>query len=448
MVSVNGVLVRYVKEVIGLTHNVILKAPTHVELTITEKCNHKCKHCYNSWRDDIAKQESLSIDKREYIINELIENQITYVTLTGGEPLMEQDSLFWFIEKFKKNNIGIGLNTNLSLMNRDIANTLVNKYNWGNTILTSLPGFNEYECDDITQISGSFSNIERGIDICIENKIDVGVNVVVTKNNVDKLEELYDFLDKHRISVLALTRVVPPVYNCNDKTFLLDRIDINKIAAFLKIVKKKYGIRVTSLCSLPFCLIDDVETVDLLSTKCAAGIIGCCINAISGEITPCAHNEKSYGNVYKDGLQSAWNNMSSWREGNYIPSECQKCNMLSACGGDCRLNSNRVEKKPYSLDGSCMIRLSNDQMIHRYDKEKNYSFNNKTIFREEAFGAVVSLGVNEFYITTPVYKVLCILRDLGTFDNSDLEKYIVVNDFFEDQLTCWINAEIIYEINK
>lgn len=427
-----------------MAHNVILKAPTHVELTITEKCNHKCKHCYNAWRETDSKQEYLSIEKREYILRELIDNQVTYVTLTGGEPLLDQDSLFWFIDRFRKNNIGLGLNTNLSLMNADIADILVNKYNWGNTILTSLPDFTEEKCDETTQVSGSFKNIERGIDICIEKGIEVGVNVVVTKNNVNKLDELYDFLDKHKISVLALTRVVPPVYNKNEKTFLLDRTDVNKMVAFLKGIKKKYGIRVTSLCSLPFCMIDDVETIDLLSTKCAAGIIGCCINAITGEITPCAHNEKSYGNIYKDGLMIAWNNMSSWREGKYTPNECQDCSMLSACGGDCRLYSIRINEKPYSLDGSCVIELSSEQMLFTYNKNTSYSFNTKTIIREEVFGAVVSIGVNEFYVTTPVYKILCILRDLGTFDNSDIEKFVVVNEAFVKYLSQWVNAGIIY----
>lgn len=430
-----------------MARNVILKAPTHVELTITERCNHKCRHCYNAWRDSTPGKAILFIEQREHILQELIKNQVTYVTLTGGEPLIDQNNLFWFIEKFRKNNIGIGLNTNLSLMNREIAERLVSEYNWGNTILTSLPGFTDEECDDITQVSGSFSNIEKGIDICTSYGIDVGVNVVVTKKNIDKLIQLYDFLDRHKISVLALTCVVPPVYNSNDDTFLLDRNDANKIVNFLNDVKKSYGIRVTSLCSLPFCLMDDTESVNLLSTKCAAGIIGCCINAISGEITPCAHNEESYGDIYKDGLSKAWRKMSSWRNGEYIPNECKSCNMLSACGGDCRLNTIRIKDKPYKLDGSCRIELVSSQVVMTYDQSAIYAFNNKTILREEAFGAVVSIGMNEFYITTPVYQLLCILRKMGSFSHSDIDAIIAVNSTVEKILSQWISAEILYRIS-
>lgn len=424
----------------------MLKAPTHVELTITEKCNHKCSHCYNAWRNLSQGKGQLSSWQREYILHELIKNQVTYVTLTGGEPLMDKESLFWFIEKFRENNIGIGLNTNLSLMNPNVAEKLIKEYNWGNTILTSLPGFTEEECDIITGVSGSFKNIERGIEICIENGIDVGVNVVVTKTNIGKLSELYGFLDRHKIAVLALTRVVPPVYNSDEDTFLLNRDDINQIVNFLKKVRESYGIRVTSLCSLPFCLVDDTEALNLLSTKCAAGIIGCCISAITGEITPCAHNDESYGNIYADGLSVVWERMSDWREGLYMSDECQKCSMLSACGGDCRLNNVRVKEKRYSLDGSCEIPLSYSEIKDEYDKTSRYSFNNRTILREEAFGAVVSLGVNEFYVSRAVYKLLCALQNKGTFNHSDLDSIIVFNDTLEKLLNQWINADVIYKV--
>ena len=132
------------------------------------------------------------------------------------------------------------------------------------------------------------------------------------------------------------------------------------------------------------------------------------------------------------------------REGEYTPNECKNCRMLSFCGGDCRLNSIRIKEKPYSLNGSCKIKLTSVQEHTTYNKMEKYSFNNKTILREESFGAVVSLGVNEFYITTPVYKLLCILKECGTFNHSDLEKVTVVNEVLEQLLSQWINVGIIY----
>ncbi len=241
-----------------------------------------------------------------------------------------------------------------------------------------------------------------------------------------------------------MTRVVPPVYNSTEKTFSLDRTDVNKIVDFLKAIKDKYGIRVTSLCSLPFCLIDDTKAVGLFSTKCAAGIIGCCINAISGGITPCAHNN-AYGNIYIDGLSAAWERMVAWRTGEFISKECKKCKMLNACGGDCRPNTIRNKNKPYYLDSTCDIYLTPPLRNKLYNRAATYSFNKKTILREESFGAVVSIGINEFYVTMPVYNLLCILRSWGTFAHEDIEKVVEVNSILEDFLNQWIEANIIFQ---
>ena len=82
-----------------------------------------------------------------------------------------------------------------------------------------------------------------------------------------------------------------------------------------------------------------------------------------------------------------------------------------------------------------------------YDRTSMYSFNSKTILREESFGAVVSMGTNEFYVTVPVFKLLCIFRDWGTFGHKDLESVVIVNPMLEKLLSQWISAGIIYTVS-
>ena len=422
-----------------------LKAPTHVELTITEKCNHRCGHCYNVWRNNENQARTMSLEQAEYIINQLVENQVSYVTITGGEPLMACEVFFFILRRLRENNIGVGLNTNLSLMTDSIARILVSDFEWCNTILTSLPAFNNEECDAVTKVKGSFDNIMRGIDICLRNNIPVGVNVVVTKTSVDKLEQLNEFLEKHKISTLALTRVVPPPHNITEDNFILNEKDIRKIASFLNKVVDRFGIKATSLCSLPFCLLEDPRDSVHLSTKCAAGIIGCCINGVTGEVTPCAHNEISYGNIFELPLTKIWLSMSQWRSMDFVPSECRHCAMLSQCGGDCRLNSFRFKKLPYQLDGSCRFTVNHSYgMEKQYDKKAIYAFNNKTLMREEVFGAVVSLGINEFYVSKSVYAFLCELRHRECFGFCELNAICEFNDDVVQLLDKLICAEIIY----
>ena len=63
---------------------------------------------------------------------------------------------------------------------------------------------------------------------------------------------------------------------------------------------------------------------------------------------------------------------------------------------------------------------------------------------EENFGAVVSLGINEFYVSKPVYALLTELQQRGTFDFDVLNDICEFNNAVEQLINNLIYAEIIY----
>lgn len=425
--------------------NVILKAPTHIELTITEKCNHRCKHCYNYWRTNDGRSLDVDQDKIDYVLDEIIKNEITYVTITGGEPLMNTDIFFYIIEKLQQYDIGIGLNTNLTLMNNDIAERLISEYHWKNAILTSLPSLEPEKCDEITGVMGSFERIVEGIQLCNRYGIDVGVNIVVNINNIPDKIELAKFVNKNNIAVVALTRTVPPAYDIYNSEYSFDYEKIKELGDVLKYLSINTNAKVTSLCTLPICVMDGFEELDGLSTKCGAGIIGCSINAITGDVMPCAHNEKSYGNIYDESLVTIWEKMSNWRDGSYIPNECKSCKMISLCGGECRLVTKRVHEKKYNLCAFDSVVNKSKELNMVFDLERTYYFNKKTKIRKEEFGATIALGINEFYVNENVYKFILNLSKFEKIDKETLVKMVEVNGFFERFMRQLLSKGIIYE---
>lgn len=166
---------------------------------------------------------------------------------------------------------------NLTLVSKPIIERLINQYNWGNTILTSLPGFTPEECDKITQVAGSFNNICNGIALCNGYGVKVGVNVVIKRSMIDQLPELIGFVKQNKIDMLSITRTVPPSYDQDNADYNFNSSDLKQIVDFMRRFHLETGIRVTSLCAIPLCLITDAA-VDFLSTKCTAGIISCTIN--------------------------------------------------------------------------------------------------------------------------------------------------------------------------
>lgn len=136
--------------------------------------------------------------------------------------------------------------------------------------------------------------------------------------------------------------------------------------------------------------------------------------------------------------------MNKWREGEYISKECKACKIISYCGGDCRLNNQRFNSKPFRLNKDCDIVINGSKAEILFDKELMYKFNKKTNIREEKFGAVISLGNNEFYVKQNTYLIIQHIRNKQIFDIKEMEKIVEINDALLVLLNKLVQAEIIF----
>ena len=76
-----------------------MSTPVRVDLVLNQDCNHKCLHCYNPWRDQITREEKYNIETIKHnidvIVAELKMSNVWSAILTGGEPLLHPDVLFY-----------------------------------------------------------------------------------------------------------------------------------------------------------------------------------------------------------------------------------------------------------------------------------------------------------------------------------------------------------------
>lgn len=124
-------------EVSGCFFRSTTKKPNlKVLLQVTERCNLSCKHCFNS-SDSLGIDYSFS-DINEKIIPKLKKANVTRVTLTGGEPMMNPE-IYKIIESFIENKMHVTLCTNGLLFNENQIKYLANLGNIH--INVSLDGF-------------------------------------------------------------------------------------------------------------------------------------------------------------------------------------------------------------------------------------------------------------------------------------------------------------------
>lgn len=90
-------------------------------LQLTERCNLHCQHCFVSSVNSGNDMEFRFIETK--VLPTLIKNNVTKVTLTGGEPFV-YTNIIDVIELLSKNNIAVSVCTNASLITSEHLNTI------------------------------------------------------------------------------------------------------------------------------------------------------------------------------------------------------------------------------------------------------------------------------------------------------------------------------------
>ncbi len=408
-----------------------LSAPLSVELTLTKGCNHKCLHCYNPWRkSNNTIGNKLTIEQIDKIVDELAKNNVWHVTISGGEPLTMPNEMFHLIRQLDKNGITYSINSNLTLMTEEIADFLKEKLKLKTLILTSLPSINEKKCDEITQIDGSYQRILKGISISKQHGFKIGINIVITKKNIDDLDNILEFLKEFKIDYLSISTVIPPSYDILNKDYYLTNEDIVRVADCLLEVHKKLGIDVDSVTPLPLCILGDANKYqNVISTSCSAGINRCDIDC-NGDIFACSHENTPYGNIFVEGLKKSWDKMDMWRHFQNINKECIDCNYMDICGGECRMITNTKIPQLYSLNKNKKINYSQEFNSIKIMENDKFTINNNIKLRKENFGAVLRIDYDDFFLSENMLQLYSVMKELEEFSIQDLQEFVEINENF------------------
>lgn len=316
----------------------ILDAPLTVHIELNTKCNRACLHCYNYWRADINVDKLLSKSLSINIAKQLEKNQVFYAIVTGGEPMLNMESLIFLIQNLRQKKITFGLNSNLSLMTKINAKQLKNA--GLRTILTSLLSYNETTHNLLSGSKQSFQNIMNGIKIALSTGLRVAINMVVTKTNIGHVEKTGKLAQIIGAFAFSATRVIVPrsKSHCFNNNLALNENDVKSLVNQMQKLKGR-GLQLDSLIPYPSCFFDNSEAWILLARRtCSAGKTSLVI-AADGAARACPHHENNYGSLQNEDLGSIWMKMQDWRDGLMLPPQCRACAMFPRCGGGCRMAS-------------------------------------------------------------------------------------------------------------
>lgn len=157
---------------------------------LIRRCNLTCKHCYSISADKDFPNE-LSTETIIESMTDLRNFGVPVLILSGGEPMLHPD-LFEISAHAKKLGFYVGLSTNGTLIDDiNIQQIIDADYNY---VGISIDGMRETH-DKFRRKQGSFDAAMKGIRLCREQGIKVGLRFTMTQDNTSELPDLLKLMD-------------------------------------------------------------------------------------------------------------------------------------------------------------------------------------------------------------------------------------------------------------
>lgn len=171
---------------------------------ITRTCNLRCIHCY---ADSHAEQYpgELTWEQCCGVIDDLADYGAAALLLSGGEPLLHP-RLPDILERATGRGLKVTISTNGTRITPQYAELF--KRLGVAYVGISLDGIGEIH-DRFRGVKGAFDGALRGFRLCSEVGQKTGLRLTLTRNNVQCMEQILDFIEQQDIRRVCFYHLVP-----------------------------------------------------------------------------------------------------------------------------------------------------------------------------------------------------------------------------------------------
>ena len=261
--------------------------PDQVTISITEECPNNCIHCA---LPDTKNRNKLAPDTVKSTIDQVLEMGTTYVIFDGGEPLTYPglEDLIRYVDPQKAIT---GMFTSGVGLTEERATRLKEAGLYSLTV--SFDNAYEDKHDYVRGRKGVFKSAVEAVKNGLKAGLLVNIYVVLSRDNVNELEELYALASELGVHELSFYEIVPTGRWMDHASEIMTPKDLRKFENFVSRAKEREGPRVFPIPQV------------MKTTGCMAGRKWLHITP-EGNILPCACIPISYGNIHKDKISEVW----------------------------------------------------------------------------------------------------------------------------------------------
>jgi len=311
-----------------------------VQWHLTERCNLRCKHCYQTGSGG----QEISLSEVHAVVSEVAEmlaeweNRYGIVfspsfNITGGEPFLRHD-IFEILRLITSRGFDAYLLSNGVLIDRERAQKISDIGVRG--VQVSIEG--PEKVHEMIRGRSSFSSAMRGVQHLLDAGVTVTLNVTLSDINADHFMEMIELSSSAGVQRLGFSRLVPSGRGTGLFQNMLRKERVKELYESILSLKVK-GLEIVTGDPIVGQMYPNVteDNGSVPTGGCAAGVSGVTILQ-DGTITPCRRLSIPIGNVRRDSLREVWATskvLMKLRDRQSYTGKCRRCHRWASCRG-CR----------------------------------------------------------------------------------------------------------------
>lgn len=322
-------------------------SPLFVGWEVTSRCNLNCCHCRAANNDSKVKQRELSTAECKLIIDQLRDQQVYVVGITGGEPFARHD-IIELIQYCKDCGLQLIIYTNATLINDIKARALKRCLDKNDIIHVSLDS-SIAEIHNSIRGSNCYDKTINGLRYLSDQELTIRLNVVPTSINKDTIWGLIDIAEKYNVKYLSGSPLMT-IGRGKNAALVPEPKEMYELEQRIHERMKNSGVEFEGGISGALCTMYEhrCEVIKSFPQRtapvkriCDAGTRKLFIDAI-GNCYPCSlfamDSKFCIGNITTTSLYELWHSkrLSVFKHGiERNDLICKDCELWSVCGGGC-----------------------------------------------------------------------------------------------------------------
>lgn len=372
---------QYIRELLKPPVNEVAVTPARRRLpgpvviwNLIRRCNLACKHCYTT-SADIDFPGELSTREVFTVMDDLKSFGVPVLILSGGEPLLRRD-IFDIALRATELGFYVGLSSNGTLITEDNIDAIAAiGFDY---VGVSIDGLRDTH-DVFRRSKGSFDESLRGVRLCRERGIKVGLRFTLTQDNVNDFPGMLQLMededvDKFYLSHLnyggrgnrnrkddALHTMTRQVMDALFDT-CLERLRSGRPVEFVTGNNDADGVYLLDWVRRRFPA--HADTIHARLRQWGGNASGVNIANIDnlGNVHPDTFWwHYSLGNIRDRPFSAIWNDLSDplmaglKQSPRPVEGRCGACDYLDICNGNTRVRAHQITGNPWAEDPGCYL---------------------------------------------------------------------------------------------